>query len=90
MAGDTLDSADAVPAIDSVRQAFLTALDLPADTDVEKLEIGSTTQWDSIGHMTLVAELEDRFGIALDTDDLIAMSSFPLALEILRRYGVAV
>ena len=90
MPEEALGNADTAVTIDSVRAAFLTALDLPADTEVEKLEIGVTTEWDSVGHMTLVAELEDRFGIALETDDLIAMSSFPLALEILRRYGVAV
>jgi acyl carrier protein len=66
------------------------ALDLPADVEVDALQIGANPQWDSVGHMALVAELEDRFGIALETDDLIAMSSFAEALEILRRHGVAV
>lgn len=71
-----------------LREAFVTALDLPADTNVEGLQIGETQEWDSLGHMTLVAELEDRFGIALETDDLVAMSSFAEAVEILRRYDV--
>lgn len=76
--------------VDALREAFIAALDLPADTDVETLEIGASPQWDSLGHMALVAELEDRFGIALETDDLIAMSSFAESIEILRRYGVKV
>jgi acyl carrier protein len=79
-----------VTPIDTVREAFVKALDLPADTNTETLEIGVTPEWDSVGHMTLVAELEEQFGIALETDDLVAMSSFPVSLEILRRYGVAV
>ena len=73
-----------------LRQAFVDALDLPPDTDVEALEIGKTANWDSVAHMALVAELEDRFGIELETDDLVEMSSFSKSLEILRRYGVAV
>ena len=73
-----------------VRQAFVEALDLPAEIDVESLEIGRHPQWDSVGHMTLVAELESRFNISLDTDDLIAMGSFAETLAILRRYGVEV
>lgn len=73
-----------------VRQAFLEALDLPPGVDVETLEIGKHPQWDSVGHMTLVAELESRFNISLDTDDLIAMESFAETLAILRRYGVEV
>jgi acyl carrier protein len=73
-----------------VQEAFVAALDLPADTDVEALEIGKNPEWDSVGHMALVAELEDRFSIELETDDLIALSSFAQSLEILRRYGVEV
>jgi acyl carrier protein len=40
--------------------------------------------------MALVAELETRFGIELETDDLVDMSSYAKSLEILRRYGVDV
>jgi acyl carrier protein len=73
-----------------VRQAFAEALDLPADTDIEALELGNQPHWDSVGHMALVAELEDRFGIELETDDIIDMSSYAKSIEILRRYGVEV
>jgi acyl carrier protein len=73
-----------------VRQAFAEALDLPAETDIEALEIGKNREWDSIGHMALVAALEDRFGIMLETDDIIDMSSYAKTIEILRRYGVEV
>jgi len=73
-----------------VNEAFVTALELPADTKVSSLEIGESPQWDSIGHMALMAELESRFGIALEVDDLIEISSYPKALEVLRRHGVAV
>jgi acyl carrier protein len=75
---------------DAVKEAFVTALDLNGTADVETLEIGVSPGWDSIGHMALVAELEDRFGITLDTDDLIAISSFAASLEVLRRHGVEV
>lgn len=72
----------------TVKEAFAEALDLPADAEIEALAIGVNPQWDSVGHMALVAELEHRFGIALETDDLIAMSSFSETLDILRRHGV--
>jgi acyl carrier protein len=73
---------------EEVRAAFAKALDLPADVEIETLEIGSNPHWDSVGHMALVAELESRFGITLETDDMIDMSSFAKAIEILRRHGV--
>ncbi|ACM92125.1 hypothetical protein NAMH_1601 [Nautilia profundicola AmH] len=36
--------------------------------------------------MTLVAAIEDEFDIMLDTDDIIDMSSFAKAKEIVAKY----
>lgn len=44
--------------------------------------------WDSVGHMSLVAALEDEFDIMIDTDDIIDLSSFEKGKEILAKYGV--
>lgn len=44
--------------------------------------------WDSVGHMTLVAALEDEFDIMIDTDDIIDLSSYEKGKEILAKYGV--
>ncbi len=38
--------------------------------------------------MALVAAIDDKFDIMLDTDDVIDMSSFGKAREILTKYGV--
>ena len=45
--------------------------------DAEKtkgLEYQSIEAWDSVGHMSLVAAIEDAFDISLDTDDIIDMA----------------
>lgn len=44
--------------------------------------------WDSVGHMTLIAALEDAFGIMMDTDDIIDLSSFEKGKEILSKYNI--
>lgn len=45
--------------------------------------------WDSVGHMTLTAALEDEFDIMLETDDIIDLSSYEKGMEILKtRYDV--
>jgi len=44
--------------------------------------------WDSVGHMSLIAALEDAFGIVLDTDDIIDFSSYEAGKDILRKYDV--
>lgn len=44
--------------------------------------------WDSVGHMTLIAILEEAFDIMMDTDDIIDLSSFEKGKEILGKYDV--
>jgi len=44
--------------------------------------------WDSVGHMTLVANIEDAFDIMIETDDIIDLSSYEKGKEILKKYGV--
>ena len=59
--------------------------------DAEKtkgLQYQGIEQWDSVGHMSLVAAIEDEFDIQLDTDDIIDMSSFEKAQDILKKYDV--
>lgn len=48
----------------------------------------SIVSWDSIGHLALVAALEEAFGITLDIDDMIDLSSFEKGMEILNKYDV--
>ena len=56
---------------------------------VPKLAYQSIPQWDSVGHMALVVEIENTFNVTLDTDDIIGMSDVSKAVEILRKHGVA-
>jgi acyl carrier protein len=73
-----------------LQEAFQTALDLPADTDWSALAYAQHEHWDSLGHMALVAEIEEAFDIMMETDDVIAMSSYPVAVDLLKtRYDVA-
>jgi len=71
-----------------VRSIFADILTLGDPVDWSTIRYQQTTGWDSLAHMALVGELEDAFEIMLDTDDVIAMSSFDEALKILARYGV--
>jgi acyl carrier protein len=74
--------------LDSLRDAFRGALALPADFEVDDLQYRGIEKWDSLAHMALVAELEDTYGIMIDTDDVIDMSSFAQARKIVEKYGV--
>ncbi len=62
---------------------------IPEEQVTDGLEYNSIPQWDSVAHMALVAALEDAYGIMLDTDDIVAMSSVGIIRQILGRYDVA-
>ncbi|MGM9698311.1 MAG: acyl carrier protein [Prevotella sp.] len=55
---------------------------------LENLKYQSVELWDSVGHMTLVAAIEDAFDIMLDTDDIIDLSSYEKGKEILKKYDI--
>jgi acyl carrier protein len=76
--------------LDKLKQAFITALALPSGAEAERAVYGETAGWDSVAHMALVAEIEAAFDVMLDTEEVIDMSSFSKAEEILSRHGVAV
>ena len=69
--------------------AFVTALEVSAE-EAPALVYGQSKAWDSVGHMALVAALEDAFNIMLEMDDIIDLSSFEKGKEILRKYDVEI
>ena len=46
--------------------------------------------WDSVGHMGMIAALEDAFGIMMETEDIIEFSSYTIGIEKLKKYGVEI
>jgi acyl carrier protein len=44
--------------------------------------------WDSIGHVNVIASLEDHFGVELDDAELLRMTSLPEIVAVLRTKGV--
>ena len=69
-------------------EVFVFALGIEESLITDSLEYNTIPQWDSVGHMALIAGLEDVFDIMLDTDDIIDMSSVAKAKEILAKYDV--
>ena len=59
-----------------------------AEDQLAGLQYQGVELWDSVGHMSLVATLEDEFDIMIDTDDIIDLSSYEKGKEILAKYGV--
>lgn len=69
-------------------QAFVEALVIEPSEVGSNLVYQGVSAWDSVGHMQLVAALEDAFDIMLDAEDIIDFSSYDKGKEILRKYDV--
>lgn len=69
-----------------LKQAFQAGLGVPAGTDYESLAYAKSEGWDSVAHMKLIASIEEAFDIMMDTEDVIALSSYPIAREIVKKY----
>lgn len=67
-----------------LKDVFVESLGLDGDADVENLKYRDIEEWDSVGHMALVAAIEDEFDVQFDTDQVIDMSSFKVAVDMLR------
>lgn len=66
---------------------FIENLDVTEDK-LTNLKYQDVPQWDSVGHMGLVSELEDAFDIQFETDDIVDFNSYQKGQEILAKYGV--
>ena len=62
--------------------AFTETFSVSAEEAV-KLQYQDIAAWDSVGHMGLVAAIEDAFDIMMEADDIIEFSSFEKGKEIL-------
>ena len=74
---------------EKLRTCFSRTLGIPMERVTDDLAYNSIEEWDSVGHMALVADLESAFDVMLDTDDILNLSSVGEAMKILGRLGVS-
>jgi len=56
----------------------------------DSLVYQSVPTWDSVGHMAMIAALEECFEIMIETDDVLDISSYLKGIEILAKYDVTI
>ncbi len=76
--------------IEKYKKVFVDSFEMDDSSNVGTLEYNTIPKWDSIGHMSLISELEDVFDIMMETDDVIEFGSFEKGKEILKKYGVEI
>lgn len=70
--------------LEKYSEVFCKTFEITADK-LAGLKYQDIDAWDSVGHMTLVANLEDAFDIMMETDDIIDLSSYEKGQEILAK-----
>ena len=69
--------------------AFVESLDVKEE-QVVGLEYQAIPAWDSVGHMGLIAAIEDAFDIQFETDDIVEFGSFEKGVELLKKYDIVI
>ena len=77
--------------LEKYNQAFIENFEVTED-QLPGLKYQDVEAWDSVGHMGLIASLEEAFGIMMDTDDIIDFGSYEKGKEILagETYGITI
>lgn len=74
--------------LEKYNQIFVECFEIEESQLTAELVYNSIEQWDSIGHMAMIAELEEVFDVMIDTEDVIDFSSYEKGKEILAKYDI--
>jgi len=69
-------------------EIFMEVFEITEDQLNDKLEYQSIEAWDSVGHMALMAALEDEFDIMLEMDDIIDFGTYLTGIDTMIKYDV--
>jgi acyl carrier protein len=75
--------------LEKYKNAFCEAFQIE-ESKLIGLSYQAIPTWDSVGHMGMIAALEDAFGIMMETEDIIEFGSYTIGIEKLKKYGVEV
>jgi len=70
-----------------VRNLLAGALQVPAEAVTAELSFGDLPQWDSMGHMEVMMQLEEHFGVEVSADTIAALTSVPAICDYLKENG---
>lgn len=75
--------------LEKYNNIFKNILELKTE-ELTGLKYQDIPAWDSVGHMQLIALIEEQFDIMLDTDDIIDFNSYEKGKEILSKYEIEI
>ncbi|MBK8881802.1 MAG: acyl carrier protein [Bacteroidales bacterium] len=68
-------------------RVFIESFQVISD-QLENLTYRSIPAWDSVGHMAMIAALEETFSIMFDPNDILDFTSYETGKQILTKYNI--
>lgn len=74
--------------LEKYNQVFMNIFNVGTTVLNDEFSFDKITEWDSIAHMSLIAELEDEFDIMLGTEDILNFGSYENGKLILKKNDI--
>jgi len=71
-------------------QVFIESFSINVTQLNENFVYQCVPEWDSVGHMGMIAGLESAFDIMMETDDIIDFGSYTKGIELLAKYEILI
>tara|TARA_B100000767_G_scaffold268313_1_gene288377 strand:+ start:790 stop:1029 length:240 start_codon:yes stop_codon:yes gene_type:complete len=75
---------------DKYEKIFIKCFGLDKSKLKKDVKYNSVPKWDSVGHMNMIAKLEDVFKISMEMDDIIDFSSYKVGIKMLKKYKIKI
>ncbi len=75
---------------DKYEKIFIKCFGLDKSKLKKDVKYNSVPKWDSVGHMNMIAKLEEAFKISMEMDDVIDFSSYKVGIKMLKKYKVKI
>lgn len=71
-------------------QIFVDCFSVEKDVLNKDFVYQCVSEWDSVGHMGMIAAIEEAFDIMMETDDIIDFGSYTIGIDILKKYDITI
>ena len=75
---------------DKYDKIFIKCFGLNKSKLKKDVKYNSVPKWDSVGHMSMIAKLEEAFKISMEMDDIIDFSSYKVGIKMLNKYKIKI
>ena len=72
--------------MDDIVQMISQVLRVPAESLDSKTSMSDLVEWDSLSHMSLITEIESKYSIHLDGEEIATMTNVHAITEVVKKH----